>query len=378
MSAKFTEQLKHTLSQEGMELVNVVTVPEASDQMVRFRTIQEALNEFENHDENEGQTYVLRIRKSRSQSQPHSTDAAVGVSDGIYLSNGKLNANYLSENANLLFNAGDYAPALMIYKTLAKSGDRTSDALLGIARCLEAEGRTEEALKAYDDSVLYYPSIESYKKYASLLIRSQKDQQAAEVIERALLLKDLSDKARHELHQAAGNAWLRANISAKAERHYRYALEKNSLSDAVAANLGNLCLGQKRYDEAKIAFEEAIRVNPENDRAWYGLGSIALAMGKKDEALSTFSKSLEIKIQQPKAIFHVVKCAYETKNFRVAKDLLKNYIDVSPFNADLLYSLAGLEYHLGERTAAARTARSILQINPGHVEAENLINLIGN
>lgn len=374
-----TGDLQVRLEREGLELVNFVAVPSASDRMVRFRTIQEVLAEFDDKDGNEGQTYVLHIRKNRAEAAVAAeTQDSTSVGDAIYLANGKLNSEYLADNAKILFYAGDYSAARMIYATLAKSGERTAEALIGLAQCLEAEGRTEEALKAYDDSVLYYPSIESYRKYAALLIRQQKDQQAAEIIERALLLKELSEKARYELHQAAGNAWLRANLPAKAERHYRRALERNPHSDAVAANLGNLCLQQQRYDEAKIAFDEAIRVNPKNERAWFGSGSIHLALGNKSEALEAFAHSLEVKIQQPQAIFHLVKCAYETKNFARAKDLLKCYVDVSPFNPHLLYSLAGLEFHLGERTAAARTARMILQIQPAHVEAAALLKLIEN
>lgn len=374
-----TEDLQVRLGREGLELVNFVAVPSASDRMVRFRTIQEVLAEFDDKDGIEGQTYVLHIRKNKAQAvEVADSQGPATVADAIYLPNGKLNSDFLADNAKILFYAGDYAGARMIYSTLAKSGERTAEGLMGFARCLEAEGRTEDALKAYDDSVLYYPSIDSYRRYAALLIREQKDQQAAEIIERALLLKDINEKARYELHQAAGNAWLRSNLPAKAERHYRRALERNPHSDAVAANLGNLCLQQQRYDEAEVAFEEAIRVNPKNERAWFGLGNIHLALGNKKEALDAFATSLEVKIQQPQAIFHLVKCAYETKDFGRAKVLLKRYVDVSPFNPHLLYSLAGLEFHLGERTAAARTARMILQIQPGHVEAAALLKLIEN
>lgn len=374
---KITEDLQISLEREGMELVDFIAVPSAADRMVRFRTIQEVLAEFDNQEDREGQTYVLHIRKSRAQAAEAAANQEPStVGDAIYLANGKLNTEFLADNAKLLFQVGDYSSARTIYATLAKSRERTAEGLLGLARCLEAEGRTEDAMKAYDDTVLYYPSIESYRRYAALLIRSRKDQQAAEIIERALLLKDLSEKARYELHQASGNAWLRASVPAKAERHYRKALEHNPHSDAVASNLGNLCLQQKRFDEAKVAFQEAVRVNPKNERAWYGLGSIHLTSGYKSEALAAFATSLEIKIQQPQAIYHLVKCAYETKDFTRARTLLRSYVDVSPFNPHLLYSLAGLEYHLGERTAASRTARTILQIQPGHIEAQNLLKLI--
>ncbi len=366
------EGLHSHLAREGLEL-DLVAVPGGTDRMVRFRTIQEVLTEFEGSDAEDSKTYVLQIRKQRAQAAQAVAEPA---NDGIYLPNGKLNTEFLADNAKILFQAGDYPAARQIYTALAKTGERTAEGLLGMARCFEAEGKVEPALKAYDDSILYSPSIDAYRRYASLLIRTQRDQQAAEVLERAILTKGLSEKHRYDLHQATGNAWLRALVPAKAERHYRLALECHPLSDAVATNLGTLCLQQNRLDEARVAFEESLRVNPDNERAWFGMGSIHLAQGAKKAAHDAFVASLRLKIQQPQAVFHLVKCAYEIKEYRAAREILMSYIEMSPFNAHLLYSLAGLEFHLGEKSAAALTARTILQIQPEHVEARNLIALI--
>lgn len=365
--------IRTELDGEGHELVNLVAIPSGADRMVRYRTIQEVLAEFESSESVDTNTYVLHIRKQRAEAAEAS---ATAQTEAIYLPSGKLNGELLVQNAKILFHAGDYAAARQIYLALTKSGERTAEGLLGLARCFEAEGNLEKALKAYDDSILYSPSIETYRGYGSLLIRTKRDQQAAEVLERALGMKDLSDKHRYDLHTAAGNAWLRAQVPAKAERHYRQALEYNPHSDAVATNLGTLCLQQKRYDEAETAFTESLRVNPRNDRAWFGVGSIHLATGAKKAAHDAFAESLRLKIQQPQAIFHLVKCAYEIKEYATARDLLRTYVEMAPFNANLLYSLAGLEYHLGDRLAAVRTARTILQIQPSHAEAANLIALV--
>lgn len=373
MNDRIAQGLRSSLDGEGLELVNLVAIPTGVDGVVRFRTIQEVLSEFESAEATDTKTYVLHIRKQRAAAEAAEVTAQA---DAIYLSNGKLNGEYLANNAKILFQAGDYPAARQIYLALTKSGERTAEGLLGLARCFEAEDKTDQALRAYDDSILYSPSIDAYRRYASLLIRTSRDQQAAEVLERAIMMKDLSDKHRYDLHLAAGNAWLRAQVTTKAERHYRKALEYHPHSDAVATNLGTLCLQQKRFEEAKTAFEESLRINPKNDRAWYGMGSVHLAGTRKKEAHDAFAESLRIKIQQPQAIFHLVKCAYEIKEYPTARDLLRAYVEMSPFNANLLYSLAGLEYHLGDRLASARTARTILQIQPSHVEAANLLGLI--
>jgi tetratricopeptide (TPR) repeat protein len=370
-----TDELKKRIELDDMELVDLVPVPSGTDQAVRYKTIQEVLHEFEDEQNEDSKTYVLQVRKRRMEREAVKTESA-SLGDSIYLANGKLNSEFLLRNAKILEAASDFGAARQIYSALSKSGDRSADGLLGMARCLEAEGDQESALRAYEDCVLYYPSADAYRRYASLLIRTGKHQQAAEIIERALVIKDLDPKLRYTLHQAAGNSWLKSGIPEKAERNYRKALEIDPHSDAIAANIGVLCLQQKRLDEAKIAFQEAIRVNPSNEKAWFGMGSLQLALTEKSSALDAFAQSLRLKIQQPQAIFNLVKCAYETKRYAEAKAILCDYIEVSPVNPHLLYSLAGLQYHTGEKEAARKTARTILGIQPTHAEAAELIRKI--
>ncbi len=62
-----TDDLQVRLERDGLELVDFIAVPSASDRMVRFKTIQEVLAEFDGADKNDGQTYVLHIRKNRAQ-----------------------------------------------------------------------------------------------------------------------------------------------------------------------------------------------------------------------------------------------------------------------------------------------------------------------
>src|SRR5262249_8771337 len=46
------------------------------------------------------------------------TGAVAGTNEGIYLSDGKLNSGYLTQSAELLFKAGDFALARNIYKAM--------------------------------------------------------------------------------------------------------------------------------------------------------------------------------------------------------------------------------------------------------------------
>ena len=156
-----------------------------------------------------------------------------------------------------------------------ESCDASNDCEVGLAciggRCLESESLFSEALAHYEESIAYQPTIEAYQRSAALLIRQKKDQQAAELMERALSLKELSPRLRLEIHKACGNCWLRSERPNEAEAHYLKALELDPRSDAVLSNLGSLCLQKGDLGRARKYFQDALALQPRSDKALAGL-----------------------------------------------------------------------------------------------------------
>lgn len=412
--------INKTSSKDGAEasddfdIIDVVPIPMHGDRMVRLRTLEEALNDFDQTGEIKTDSagapvmgYFVQVKpRVAKPAAPVAKATAPEVSaapaftapivtapatqsviernlpaeksqptvaDSIYLSDGKLNLTYLLQSADVLYSSGDYALARNIYKAIGSSGDKTSVALMGMARCYEAEGKLEEARINFEESIAYHPTPEAYKALTSLLIRQKKDHQAAEVIERALHHRQLETATRYELHKTAGNCWARLNNLKEAERHYRKALEVMPDADEIRSNLGALYLQSNRIPEAERHFNDALASNPQSHQALCGLGSCALAEGNKFAAHAWFARSLQIELKNPTAIFHLVKCAYEIKNYGVAAKILEEYIQVAPINIHLLYSLAGLQFHLGRASDARQTCIRIQQLNPEHQGARDLL-----
>lgn len=374
------EVLKRQLNLEGYELVDAIAVPSRGDRMVRVQTLEEALEDLEHSGLGETTSYLIQVRpKKESLQEPvQFTDLGHSKStlEGIYLHDGKLNLPYLLKNAEVLFSSGDYVLARHIYKTILASGERSANALFWIAKCYEAEGKFNEAQTHYEESIAYHPSLEAYQNLAALLVQYKKHQQAAELLERSLNLKHLSSSTRVEILSIAGNCWLEAKVLERAEKCYRKALEINPLSDRILASLGALFLDSGRTVEAKRVFEEAVAINSRSDKALFGLGSCHYAEGDKRTAHDYFVRSLGIKIQNPVAIFNLVKCAYEIRSYASAAKIVSEYVQVAPVNANLLYSLAGLHFHLGRITEAHATAKKVLEIQPGHSGAMDLLRMI--
>jgi len=394
LGIKLEEIITDQLRTEGVDLVELVPVPKNGDRLIQLQTIEEVLEHFDASTE-EVQGYFVKIRKSRpvnreeneilegcNEDGPALWERASSSSplkpslDGIFLPNGKYNTPYLFKNAQLLFNAGDYSLARNVYQTILKSGEQSAKALYGLGRCFEQENRVEEALSSYEESIAYHPAGDTYNRLAGLLIRSKKDLRAAELLEAALTLKGLSIAERLEMHKASGNCWLRCEKLEKAEKHYHQAIEIEPLADDVHANLGALYLKQGKISEAKKHFQKASTVNAKNDKALSGMGMCFISEGDKKQGYDYLAKSLHININNPSAVYNLIKCAYDIKCYATAASILTSYIDCSPINANLLYSLAGLHFHLGRMEEARNTAKKVIELQPQHLGANELIRMI--
>jgi tetratricopeptide (TPR) repeat protein len=386
--------LGRSLGEEGYDVIDLIPIPSRGDKMVRIRTLEEVLDDFDrfSDDSGEGDTigYLIQVKKKRSeipaipiQAEAMTHENPMGSSkptlDGIYLPNGKLNVAFLQRNAELLLAAGETALARNVYRTIYQSGEGSAKALFGLARCYELEGKFDEAITHYEESITYHPLIETYQRLASLLIAQKKDQEAAELMERALGIKELNAQTRLELHKICGGCWARlenGSMWEKAETHFLQAMEMDPLDDSIQANLGALYLKLGKTQPAKHQFESAIAINPRNEKALAGLGSCFIAEGDKKSAYDAFIRALEIDLNNPTCIYHLVKCAYELKSYAPAARLLAEYVQIAPINANLLYSLAGLQFHLGRMAEAKATAEQVLKLQQTHAGASELLELI--
>lgn len=380
--------IKKHLQQGDFELLGILPIPPHRDLMVRMRTLQEMIEEFEDSDGGDSLGYFIQIRArqfspspmlpnssgdSKALLEPGHTSASEESTDSVYLPNGKLNIPFLLQNGQLLLDSGEYELAKKLYKVVLESGEMTHIAFFDLGRCFELEKKFAEAQTYYEKSIAFHPSLEVFRKLSTLLIQQKKDSLAAEIFERALLLKDLSPHIRFEIHKACGNCWARTGQVLPSEKHFKLALEITPSADEIRSNLGTLYLQNNRMDEAKRNFRDAIASNSKNALALSGLGICYLAENDKKAAHDSFARSLEIDIQNPKSLFQLVKCAYEIKSYATAAKLVEDYIQISPISANVLYSLAGLQYHLGRIEEAKTTTQKILSLQSEHTGAKELL-----
>ncbi len=285
-------------------------------------------------------------------------------------------ASYLLENANILAENKEFSLARNIFKSLIRKGQFVSESLSGIANCYEQEGAFSEAAKYYEEAIAYNPEVQYYEKLANLLVRISKDEEAIEVIERALGIPGLTDQQKFEFYKSLGNCYSRLDKHDKAEQNYLSAFELNEDSDALQVNVGSLALHKGDQATAKKHFERALELNNKNDKALCGLGMIDMLNNQLEDAQNYFVNSLKQNPDNLTAIFNLVKCAYQSKKFRDAAFYLQNYISNNIVNVNILYTFAGVLYHQEEYEKASVEVNKVLEINPNHTGAIELSELI--
>lgn len=283
---------------------------------------------------------------------------------------------YLEENADLLLQAGEVQLARNVYRAILRSGEASDIAYAGLAACSDREGLIDQAIQFAWDSVAFAPNQRGYQILSQLLVQQGRDQEAAQALARAIKSLELSTLEKSEYLKMMGNCYARLGQNPDAERSYKKALELSPASDEVQSNLGSLYLEQGQVPDAKRCYQDAIASNPANDKAWVGLGLCHVSEGDKESAHEAFARSLERNLRNSTAIFHLVKCAYEIKKYSTAEKMLSHYVEVAPVSPSLLYSLAGLQFHVGKKKEASITAKKILQIKGDHQGARDLMKRI--
>ncbi|MEW6057366.1 MAG: tetratricopeptide repeat protein [Bdellovibrionota bacterium] len=283
---------------------------------------------------------------------------------------------FLVENARLLEENGDLELARNIYQVLVQKGLRIPQGLAGMARTYEKENKLDRAIRCYQEAIAYSSEFSFYQALAAIHIRLGSDEEASKTLSHALGLTGLDDGKKFELHKSLGNCFTRLGDYPKAEHHYRKAYELNSNSDVLQVNVGSLALQKNEMDAAQKHFQRALEINATNDKAISGLGMVYLSKGNLAKAHEMFVASLGLNLNNLGAIYNLVKCAYDLKKFDETAHILKRYIDTNPVNINILYSYAGILYHLGNLTGASAEVERILASNPNHSGAKELKELI--
>ncbi|SFF54595.1 type IV pilus assembly protein PilF [Fontimonas thermophila] len=204
---------------------------------------------------------------------------------------------------------------------------------------------------------------------------AQRGQYAAalEKLKRALA----QDDALPGAHAAIAFVYQNMNESAKAERHYRRALELQPDDPALKNNFGVFLCSRKRSEEAERLFLEAAR-DPRYgtpEAAWTNAG-ICLKTQDPGKAERYFREALQIKPDYREALAQMAGIAFRQQDYLRTRAFLQRYDLNKSATAELLYMAVRTEAALGDLSAAKAFARRLkLEFPESEEAASTFLNL---
>ena len=231
------------------------------------------------------------------------------------------NATALTLLGDLLMGQEKFAEAVDAY-TKAWQKSPTTDVQLKLAQALAAAGRTDEAIRRYQDLIQRSPyNAQARLGYADLLLAQGETEKALEEYQNALrFASDVETK----------------------EKAARKIVELKPDDITMRMRLASYLREQYKYDGAIAQYEAVLQLDPQNLEAIIGLGDCYVPKTQYDKALSYYKQALELAPNAQKKIEIYGKIiASEEQRAGVGKPLSPEGLEAL-WNRALLYrELAG-------------------------------------
>jgi glycosyltransferase involved in cell wall biosynthesis/cytochrome c-type biogenesis protein CcmH/NrfG len=175
------------------------------------------------------------------------------------------------------------------------------------------------------------------------------------------------------LMRLVGDCFTRLGDSTSAKNAYNKALGIDPFSAKSHIGLGTVALTRNSYDGAVIHFQKAVSLAPNDEMGSFGLGLAFQGLGEVTEANKWVANACRLNPLNAPAVFTLVKLAYERNSYEDARQALCRFIESRPQDLNMVFSLAGLEFKVGNNTAAEMLLAQMLAIDPNDARAHQLL-----
>jgi tetratricopeptide (TPR) repeat protein len=166
----------------------------------------------------------------------------------------------------------------------------------------------------------------------------------------------------------------------RASSEYRAALAVLPSFTPAHNNLGLALAAQGRFDAAAAEFTEATRLDPRFSAAWTNLGVALARTGRFEEAVRAFGESLALRPDSDETRMNLAtalgdwgRSLVEARRFDDAIQAFRTALGFAPNDANLHYFLGATLAAKGLNAEAIQELRTALQVDPAHVEAQQLL-----
>lgn len=280
-------------------------------------------------------------------------------------------ATYLT-NARLLMKHEEHHLALNILRQASNKDSKNPVTLGLLGDCLEHKMNFEEALIVRRAAVAIDYGFESLHKYATLLYKMGRDQEALDKYYEALALLTEESPLLFELYKNMGNIFVRQGDFDGAEEYYSKAYTMNTQSDVLLVNFGTLEVQRNDFGKSLYCFRQAIEVNSENDKAWVGLAMVHNHFGDIELAWANLETALDINPKNRTAAHLLANWAVRDLCHDKGIAALENYLAEVEQDEEMSLVLLNLYCTRGDIAKARIEIERVLLWNPSHQEVRDL------
>ena len=168
------------------------------------------------------------------------------------------------------------------------------------------------------------------------------------------------------------DSFRRAGLNDQAAIYYQHQLLEQGHDTAQSWNsLGLLYEQEGKLDQAREAYEKAIRLDPGYADGHNNLGAMHLKAGETDKAVRSFRKAHEIDVQAPQPLVNLGNAYLQVKRFQDAVSAFGKALQVGPDSAEIHHNLGYAFLESGRLDDALASFDSALRLRPRYASAQN-------
>ncbi|MGD8450449.1 MAG: sulfatase-like hydrolase/transferase [Phycisphaerae bacterium] len=182
--------------------------------------------------------------------------------------------------------------------------------------------------------------------------------------------KDMVDVHRGLL---AGRRMLTEGRSADVVALLEPLAQQSPESDELHAVLGEAYLKLQRFADAEREYRDSLRSVATNARKWCRLGDAVLGQQRVDEALACYQRAADLPGEYGPALSRLGALYARRREFAQAEPFLRRRLALEPHSPGALVNLANVLGPLGRREEAVRLARQALTEDPRFTAAHRFL-----
>ncbi len=257
-----------------------------------------------------------------------------------------------------------YAEAEADFLALVQAGDPRG--IPGLAKCKEAHGQPAAAVQLLENELVKFPDRDEYRMaLVDIEIGARRFQDARAQLEKLATRHPDSS----EIHKRLGDVENELGERPAAIEDFRKAHQLNPTDFNAALGLAVLLESAGDTEQARAAYEDALKIDPENAQALNNLAYIKAEQGVDlDRALGLAQRALQRSPNDPN-ISDTLGLIYIRKKLTgPAVEVLRDLVTRVPENPSFHFHLAMALYDAGDKQLARRELETALKKKPSATE----------